>query len=79
MARRSSGVPGHDVRPAGFYLLTSLLVDLGWPGLDNFRREFWANRIVLMMGEPIVLALIGVLVSATRGRPKWHLHRGVRS
>jgi hypothetical protein len=54
-------------------------VDLGWPGLDNFRREFWANRIVLMMGEPIVLALIGVLVSATRGRPKWHLHRGVRS
>jgi len=82
----------------GFYLLTSLLVELGRPGLlDNFGREFWANRFyfvsgvlsgplfgalgawwrktrsvgasvvagVLMMGEPIVLALIGVVFPAT--------------
>jgi hypothetical protein len=82
----------------GFYLLTSVLVDLGRPGLlDNFGRDFSANRVyfisgavsgplfgalgvwwrrtrsvgasvvagALMMGEPIVLALIGVLVPAT--------------
>ena len=82
----------------GFYLLTSLVVDLGGHGIgDNLWRELGANRVyfvsgalsgplfgalgawwratrslgasvvagALMIGEPIVLALIGVVFPAT--------------
>jgi hypothetical protein len=82
----------------GFYLLTSLIVDLGGHGIpDNLGRELWANRIylvsgalsgpvfgalgawwrktrslhasvvagALLIGEPIVLAGLGVLFPAT--------------
>jgi len=83
---------------AGFYVLTSLVVDLGGRGvLDDFGRELRANRVylasgvlsgplfgalgawwrttrslrasvvagALMVGEPIVMAVVGVLSPVT--------------
>lgn len=82
----------------GFYLVTSLLVDLGGHGVaGDLWRELYANRIylvsgvlsgplfgalgawwrttrslgasvvagTLLMGEPIVLAVLGILIPAT--------------
>jgi hypothetical protein len=82
----------------GFYLLFSVLLDLGGSGIaDNFGRALWANRVflasgaisgplfgalvawwrkrrsmsagvlvgALLIGEPVVLALLGILSPVT--------------